>query len=116
MLIRKVLGEEVIILKSIVYSNCYDIFNCRSDLKIIKNGVSYVALNFKILSDAEEQCLLVDRYGFCVTNKIELENMVIKDDVLVWVKLINRSNIDVRIPYGEIIGQIMCLPTDFVDR
>jgi hypothetical protein len=47
---------------------------------------------------------------------VEVQNVGLDDDECIQLKLINRTNKDVIIPYGEIVAQIMILPTEMVGR
>jgi hypothetical protein len=102
--------------QSIIYPNCYDVFNCWNDLVIRKNRFLQVSLGFKIFDDLGERCVLVDRYGFCVTNHLTVENMPIVNDIPIWCKITNNTNKDIHVPHGAILCQIMRLPIDMVGR
>lgn len=102
--------------ESIVYPNCFDIFNYWPSLCIRKHGSTTLEIGLKVIAGLGEKCFLIDRYGFCVTNFIEVENMEVGDDKPIMVKMTNRTNRDIFIPRGEILCQIMVLGIDMVGR
>ena len=116
MIYAKTLNHAFDLRESLVYPDCFDIFNCWPGLCLRKRGATFVSIGLKILAGLGEKCVLTDRYGFCVTNFIEVENMTILDDDPLRLKLINRSNRDVIIPYGEILCQVMVLNIDMIGR
>ncbi len=102
--------------ESMVYPNCFDIFNYWPGLCLEKRGSTVLELGIKVIAGLGEKCFLTDRYGFCVTHFIEVENKVVGDDLPIRVKLTNRTNRDIIIPHGEILCQIMVLGIDMVGR
>jgi dUTPase len=116
MLYAKTRDECFDLRESMIYPNCYDIFNEWSELRIKKHGVTVLCTGIKIIADLGERCLLTDRYGFCVTHHVEVQNVRLRDDECIGLKLINRTNRDVIVPYGEIIAQVMTIPIDMIGR
>jgi len=116
MMFVKVNSETLDLMESMIYPNCYDLFNQFKDLRIRRNGVSTLCSGIKVNADLGERCVLTDRYGFCVSNHVEVQNVGLCNDQCIVLKFINRTNKDVIIPYGEIVAQIMVLPIDMVGR
>lgn len=116
MLYAKVWQSAIDLRESMVYPDCYDIFNCWEGLRLRKKGITNIAIGLKIVAGLGEMCLLTDRYGFCVTHYVEVENKVVYDDFPIGLKLINRTNEDILVPYGEILCQIMIMNVDMVGR
>lgn len=102
--------------ESMVYIDCYDIFNCWPGLCLRKKGITTVEIGLKVIAGLGEKCVITDRYGFCVTNYIEVENMAVEDDKPIKLKLINRTNRDIIIDHGEILCQVMVLNIDMIGR
>lgn len=116
MLFSKLWSGSIDVKESMVFPDCYDVFNSYTDLFIEKNGVTTINLGITILSGLGEKCVLMDRYGYTVSHQIELENMALDDDTPVCAKFINRTNRDVIVPLGEILCQIMVFNIDMVGR
>jgi dUTPase len=116
MIYAKTFGEAFDIRESMIFPDCFDIFNCWPGLCLPKKGTTVIELGLKIIAGLGEKCVLTDRYGYCVAHFIEVENKVVGDDYPLYIKLINRTNRDVMIPCGEILCQIMVLNIDMVGR
>lgn len=116
MMYAKTNDETIDLRESMVYPNCYDIFNQFDNLRIRRFGITSICTGLKVIADLGERCVLTDRYGFCVSHHVEVQNVGLDDDECIQLKLINRTNKDVIIPYGEIVAQIMILPTEMVGR
>lgn len=109
--------DEVIDLReSMIYPNCYDLFNGYDNLRVRRNGITVICTGIKVVAELGERCLLTDRYGFCVGNHVEVQNARLNDDECIKLKMINRSNKDVIVPYGVILAQVMVLPIEMVGR
>jgi dUTPase len=116
MIYSKLFNDTIDLRESLVYPDCYDIFNSWPNLRLRKNGATTIELGVKVIAGLGEKCVMTDRYGYCVTNGIHVENKVVADDLPIFVKLINRTNSDVFIPHGEILCQIMVFTIDMVGR
>jgi dUTPase len=116
MLYAKEADDVMDIRESMVFPNCYDIFNQYENLVVRRLGTTVVNSKLRVVAELGEKCILTDRYGFCVTNHVEVQNVRLVDNQSIWIKLINRSNRNIIIPLGEIIAQIMLLPIDMVGR
>jgi len=116
MMYKKLWNECIDLRESMVYPDCYDIFNCWAGLCVRKNGTTTVATGLKVIAGLGEKMVVTDRYGFCVTNQLEVENIKLTDDDTIDLKLINRTNKDVMIPYGAILCQVMLIPLEMVGR
>lgn len=117
MMFARASDDTIDLRQSLVYPNCYDIFNhFEGGLRIRRNGVTHLCTGLKIIADLGESCVLTDRYGYCVANHVEVQNMKLIDDDCIRLKLINRTNKDVIVPYGEILAQVMIFPIEMVGR
>ena len=116
MMYKKLWNECIDLRESMVYPDCYDIFNCWAGLCIRKSGSTTINTGLKVIAGLGEKLVLTDRYGFCVTSGMEIENKEVVDDDDVLLKIINRTNKDVIVPYGVILCQIMLLPIEMVGR
>ena len=113
---QKLWNECIDLRESMVYPDTYDIFNCWTGLCVRKNGATTVQTGLRAIAGLGEKLVVTDRYGFCVTHQLEVENMQVIDDEDIQLKLINRTNKDIVIPYGAILCQIMMLQIEMVGR
>jgi dUTPase len=113
---KKLWNECIDLRESMVYPDCYDIFNCWAGLCVRKNGTTVVATGLKVLAGLGEKLVVTDRYGFCVTHQLEVQNAKLNDDDDIQLKIINRTNKDVMIPYGAILCQVMLIPLEMIGR
>lgn len=106
----RVLSQTYDFFPSLLYENTFDIFNCWSNLVIRKRSHLYIPIGFKFVLGGDEGLIIVDRYGFCVENRLEVQNVVIQHDNPVCIKITNNSSEDVFIPQRKILCQIMVPP------
>lgn len=116
MLFVRVLKEGYDIKESMVYPDTYDCFNHWPELLVKKRNHIFIPLGIKTIAGLGERLVLTDRYGFCVSNGMEVRNQALMDDIPICIKITNNSSNDIIIPDGAILCQIMVLQMEMVGR
>jgi hypothetical protein len=115
MLFEKMVPDVLEMRESMIYPECWDVFN-QMDVVVKADFTTVLNTRLRVFRELGENLFVTNRYGFCVAHGVEVENYAVEHMQVLKLMLVNRTGLDILMPFGAIVAQIVLMPNELVGR